>query len=220
MTTQKDITLFFVWCWLELLKKREAHAQYMREYSRQNPEKKAAQDRKYYLANREKVLAHNRGYAEKHPEILRACKRRYHENHHELVLQRAATWQKENKIRRGVTLAKWYAKRVLTNHGFRIRQALSTRIWWALRRKTVKSAQTLELIGCGVEELKRHLETHFLPGMSWDNYGEWHIDHIRPCASFDLTDPAQQRACFNFKNLQPLWAKDNLSKGSKYAPKS
>ena len=51
--------------------------------------------------------------------------------------------------------------------------------------------------------------------MTWDNHGEWHIDHIKPCASFDLTDADQQRECFNYTNLQPLWAKDNLSKGAK-----
>lgn len=52
-------------------------------------------------------------------------------------------------------------------------------------------------------------------GMSWENYGEWHIDHIVPCSSFDLTDPKQQEDCFNFKNLQPLWGWENSKKGSK-----
>jgi len=51
----------------------------------------------------------------------------------------------------------------------------------------------------------------------WDNYGSgWHIDHIRPCSSFDLSDEEQQRACFHHSNLQPLWVKDNLEKGSKW----
>ena len=51
--------------------------------------------------------------------------------------------------------------------------------------------------------------------MSWDNYGDWHVDHIRPCASFDLTNEDEQRICFHYKNLQPLWGPDNLEKGSK-----
>ena len=52
--------------------------------------------------------------------------------------------------------------------------------------------------------------------MSWDNVGEWHFDHRRPCASFDLTDEAQQRMCFHYTNLQPMWAFENLTKSAKY----
>ena len=85
----------------------------------------------------------------------------------------------------------------------------------AVLEGTNKSAPTLELIGCSPREIKEHLESLFTVGMSWDNYGKWHIDHIMPCDSFDLTVESEQRKCFNYKNLQPLWAKDNLRKGSK-----
>ena len=71
----------------------------------------------------------------------------------------------------------------------------------------------MELIGCSVEELKQHLESQFRDGMSWENYGTtWHIDHIIPCTAFDMTDEEQQRTCFNYKNLQPLLAEENLLK--------
>ena len=60
-----------------------------------------------------------------------------------------------------------------------------------------------------------HLESLFVPGMTWDNQGEWHIDHVIPCAAFDLTDPAQQSECFHYTNLQPLWAVDNLKKAAR-----
>tara|TARA_R110000751_G_scaffold131998_3_gene234420 strand:- start:438 stop:656 length:219 start_codon:yes stop_codon:yes gene_type:complete len=71
-----------------------------------------------------------------------------------------------------------------------------------------------------------HLEDQFQDGMSWENYGRpngdylegWHIDHIKPCALFNLEDASQQKECFHYTNLQPLWAEDNLSKGDKYAP--
>ena len=72
------------------------------------------------------------------------------------------------------------------------------------------------LLGCEIDYLMYHLQERFKPGMSWDNYGDWHIDHIKPCAKFNLSDPRQQLKCFNYKNLQPLWAEDNLSKGAKY----
>ena len=90
-----------------------------------------------------------------------------------------------------------------------------SRIWDALKRN-IKSSSTMELVGCSIDKLKQHLESKFTEGMSWDNYGEWHVDHIKPCSSFDLTQPDQQRQCFNYKNLQPLWAADNLSKGDSY----
>ena len=79
-----------------------------------------------------------------------------------------------------------------------------------------KAAKTEELLGCTVAEARVHLESQFLRGMTWDNHGEWHIDHIRPCASFDFSDPQQQKECSHYSNLQPLWAKDNLSKSDKW----
>ena len=81
-----------------------------------------------------------------------------------------------------------------------------------------KAHRTTSMIGCTVKELVRHLESQFLPGMTWENHTQdgWHIDHVRPCASFDLTDPEQQKQCFHYTNLQPLWAVDNMSKGDKW----
>ncbi len=79
-----------------------------------------------------------------------------------------------------------------------------------------KPCHTFEAVGCTVAELKTHLESQFKPGMSWDNRSEWHVDHIRPLASFDLTDPAQFKQAWHYSNLQPLWEAENLSKGCKY----
>jgi hypothetical protein len=71
----------------------------------------------------------------------------------------------------------------------------------------------MTLIGCSITQLREHIEKQFTDGMSWDNYGKWHVDHIVPCSAFDLFDASQQQACFHFTNLQPLWAKDNRAKG-------
>jgi len=79
-----------------------------------------------------------------------------------------------------------------------------------------KSKRTLELVGCSIRDIRQHLENQFKDGMSWENQGEWHIDHIKPCSLFDLTDPEQQKECFNYKNLQPLWAIDNIKKSNKW----
>ncbi len=74
--------------------------------------------------------------------------------------------------------------------------------------------------GCTAKEFKAHLESLWTPGMSWENYGHkgWHIDHIKPCSSFDLTIKAEAQACFHYKNTQPLWGKLNMSKRNNPAP--
>lgn len=97
---------------------------------------------------------------------------------------------------------------------YRILSNLRNRVYCALVRG-YKAKTTLELLGCTIEQLRVHLESQFTEGMTWDNYGKWHIDHIKPCASFDLTNKKEQLECFHYTNLQPLWARDNILKGSK-----
>jgi hypothetical protein len=92
------------------------------------------------------------------------------------------------------------------------------RIRYALKpQNAVKSQKVSELLGCSIQEAMNHIESQFKERMTWDNYGfyGWHIDHIIPCASFDLTDPEQQKKCFHYTNIQPLWGHENFSKGSK-----
>jgi len=93
---------------------------------------------------------------------------------------------------------------------YRLRHNLSTRLWLAVSKKMGK---TFDLVGCSHDDLISHLESKFIDGMTWDNYGKWHVDHIRPCSSFDLSNVDQQKECFHWSNLQPLWAYDNMSKG-------
>lgn len=82
-----------------------------------------------------------------------------------------------------------------------------------------RNSKSLELVGCNLDNLKLYLESKFQEGMNWDNHGfgddRWHIDHIIPCDSFDLTKEEEQKKCFHFTNLQPLWQHDNLSKSNK-----
>ena len=70
-------------------------------------------------------------------------------------------------------------------------------------------------MGCTAQQLRDHLQGQFTKGMSWNNYGKWHVDHILPCASFDLTDERQMKICWNWQNLRPLWAADNKLKGDR-----
>ena len=121
-----------------------------------------------------------------------------------------------NKEKRKQYIKEYNRKQRLLNKSYKVRDNISRRIRAAINNG-YKSKKTLELLGCSIEELKKYLEKQFREGMSWENYGfyGWHIDHIIPCSSFDLTDTKQQKICFHYTNLQPLWAKDNLSKGNK-----
>lgn len=101
----------------------------------------------------------------------------------------------------------------------RLISACRKRLWEAFSRKGLKKNKndhTIDLIGCSGGELVEYLERKFKPGMTRNNYGKWHIDHIRPLVSFDLTDQKQLKEACHYTNLQPLWAEENLSKGAKY----
>lgn len=94
----------------------------------------------------------------------------------------------------------------------RIRNSVSARMWAALKGRS--DGALFSRLGYDVETLMRHLESKFHRGMGWDNYGKWHVDHIRPCAEFDMTDERQFQECWSLSNLQPLWAPDNCRKGA------
>ena len=104
---------------------------------------------------------------------------------------------------------------------FRMKQLLRVRLHSALKRSVngrvaTKCGPTLGLLGCSMDFFMKYIQAQFTAGMTWERYGEFHIDHIRPCASFDLTSKEQQKICFHWTNLQPLWAVDNLKKGARF----
>jgi len=123
-------------------------------------------------------------------------------------------WLKKNKATRNAYLRQYEKQRKKVDIGFKLSKILRTRIWSALK-SNIKSNKTIELTGCNLEQLKKYLESKFEDGMNWDNYGVWHIDHIIPCARFDLSDSGQQKICFHYTNLQPMWGENNLKKGAR-----
>ena len=124
-------------------------------------------------------------------------------------------YRKNNKASARIFQRVYDKERKKVDVGYRILRNLRTRLYQALK-KLKKSDSTMKLTGCTLEQLKKHIESKFKDRMSWDNYGVWHVDHIIPCAQFDLSDPEQQKICFHYTNLQPLWAKENMSKGAKW----
>lgn len=120
-------------------------------------------------------------------------------------------WWKSDKGKKYNTEV--HRRRYQSEVEYKIKQNLRSRLGVALK-STPKTFTTLQILGCTITELREHLATQFKPGMTWENYGQWHIDHKIPCAAFDLTNSKQQSKCFHYTNLQPLWATDNLRKGA------
>ena len=115
--------------------------------------------------------------------------------------------------------AAYQRERTKSDPVFRLRRNLGSRIYQALKyHKTVKTRNTMNLVGCDLQSFVDFIEAQFEEWMSWENMGDWHVDHVRPCASFDLSVPEQQSVCFNWRNLQPLDGDENYEKRDGYTP--
>ena len=170
----------------------------------------------YHFKNKERIQKRIKEYYLKNKEKRQQRRKEYYEVNRENILQHDKEYRERSEIRMKRKLR--HKDKMINDFHYRLNLRLRARIRLALKVvKTEKHFKTKELIGCSVEQLKEHLEKQFKPGMSWMNYGYrgWHIDHIKPCKAFNLTDPEQQKQCFHYSNLQPLWAQENMSKGSK-----
>jgi len=198
-------------------RKKYCYKEYNARWYRENKErhlalqKKRLSDPVKYAAMKEQA----KEYASK--EETKQKRRQYTKQY----LQRPEILaRKQSKEYRAKTAA-YAKKRYLKCPQHKISTCIRTRIKDALTYNRItsikKTQRTEKLLGCTIEECKTYLESLFKEGMSWNNYGYrgWHIDHIIPCSAFDLTELKEQKKCFHYTNLQPLWAKDNLSKGSK-----
>lgn len=168
---------------------RDTHREFRRE-----------RDAAYYSKNKEKIKEQGRLYYKTHREEHEEYQIKYYNDHRESCR---------------VYMRNYFRLRSKRDGTFRMLHNLRNRVWKVLKGYS-KSARTMKLVGCSIKFLKKHLENQFKPEMNWDNYGKWHVDHIRPCALFDLSKPSEQSKCFNYKNLQPLWAKENLIKGDNF----
>ena len=194
----------------------------------ENPEKIKESVKKYYQKNKEKIKEHRRKYYQKNSEKIKEREAKYRRENSEKIKEREAKYRQENseKVKERVKkyrrenpekIRVYLNKRYKNDENFRMIAILRARLRKSLNsQSSKKSKRTLELVGCSIRDIRQHLENQFKDGMSWENQGEWHIDHIKPCPLFDLTDPEQQKECFNYKNLQPLWAIDNIKKSNKW----
>lgn len=158
-------------------------------------------------------------YSEEKPKILERKKEYYQENKESILEQKAEYRSKPKNRKRNKEYIKkykvenrekYYKYRNDNPHIIAWRSVLHSTL---KRMNTSKSDHTIKLLGYSADELKEHIQSQFQPGMSWDNHGDWHIDHIIPVTKFDSDSPINEVCALG--NLQPLWAFDNLSKSNK-----
>jgi hypothetical protein len=201
-----QFTLWFVQQFILLQEDRRAFKKYCKREDAQR-----RRDR-----NPGKGAALMRERRKKYPERDKESRERFSAAH-------PGYWNERQRLRNQTPEGKSYRKnyenaRYADDVQWKIKKNLNTSILQALKRtKSKKHARSSELLGCDLTEFISHIEKQFSSGQSWENHGTvWHLDHIRPKRSFDLTDPAQQKACFHFSNWRPLGAFENQSKGAKW----
>jgi len=151
---------------------------------------------------------------------IKRCKK-WRSKNREHYLKIKQQYRKTHLIYYATYIKKYHKQRRKNDIKYRITGNLRTRLNTAIKHN-YKSTSTKKLLGCTVEFLKNRLESQFTEDMSWDNYGRkegmkcWEIDHIKPCAKFNLIKAEEQRKCFHYSNLQPLWATDNQKKRDKH----
>lgn len=164
---------------------------------------KSVADKKYADKNKEKLNDYHKQWSKDNRKELKI----YH-----------SKWREENREHLNEKTRLWYLNRRRTDPSFRLKCNTRTAVYTCLKEANVaKYRSTFQLLGYSIEELMTHLESLFTEGMTWDNYGEWHVDHKIPMNSFQFnsTEDVGFKECWRLSNLQPLWALDNLSKGTK-----
>jgi hypothetical protein len=164
------------------------------DYKKNNKEKVLQSHKEYHQANKEKIAEYYKGH---------------YKDNKDTYLKNNQKWRSENREH----TRKKENERFRQNPTLRLKRNCRTRIWDALNGKYRKTHHTIEYVDCDVEFLKKWLEYNFEDGMTFDNYGPyWHVDHVIPCAKFDLTDPNEIAHCFHWVNLKPMKGSENMSK--------
>jgi hypothetical protein len=178
----------------------------------------------YREKNKEKILAYLKEYRENNKDALvvknRERSKKNYEKNKDLKLQKQAEQRKKPgyKDKHNEYWKEYAKKRREVDTSFKIQGNMRSRFNSIFKsKKIIRDNSIVELVGCDFNFLKNYIENKFLPTMSWENYGSyWHIDHIKPCSLFDLSIMEEQKKCFHYTNLQPLFATTQLIEGINY----
>lgn len=222
-------------------KNKEKRKAYSKEYYKLNKEKKREYDKLYREKNLDVIREKDKIRYYKNYEKSRETSKKYYKENREAITERRKLYDEDPKNReKARKRANEYYKKVNLDPELKVRHRKQARdrqrhrrrtdpihrllsnirggLWSCLKGRT-KTSSSLDYVGLTAQELMEHLEAKFTEGMTRDNYGKWHVDHIRPLASYDFTGPDREDQLYkawNYTNLQPLWAKDNMEKSAKW----
>lgn len=179
--------------------------------------KRAVSGKEYREKNKDKIFKRQQIYYKKNKERIQAYKKEYQQKNSEIIAEKQKLWGQIHRKQ----INQYSRDRRKNDLHYRILNNMRGRLYYALKAQgSRKALHTMDLVGCSIDELKLYIQKQFATGMTWDNYGlgniKWSIDHIIPCAYFDLTNLEEQKKCFHYTNLCPLWNKDNSKKNSLY----
>jgi Prasinovirus endonuclease VII len=193
-------------------KYREDRIKRSKQYYINNKQKKKEYDKIYLIKNKQKIRTRGIIYWNKNKKLLSIKKKKYYEQNKEKFAQKAKIYRQKQSTKDKNKI--YISNKLKSNPQFKMLKTLRNRLGEVLKKiKTKKSTSTLNLLGCDLLYFVKHIENQFTPKMNWNNHGKvWHLDHEKPCCSFDLTQPEEQAKCFHYSNIRPLLTKDNLLK--------
>ncbi len=199
---------------LRVEKKEEIKIKH-KAWTEANKDTLKVQRKAFYEANKERLTAEKRAWRAANPDIVAQRNKVQYLKDPEHHKAKHKEWKAKNPGHQ----AAYARKRLLTNIHAKLAYVLRRRLKQAIRGN-FKSGSAVTDLGCSIAEFKLYIEAKFQPGMTWENrsFSGWHLDHVRPLASFDLTDRSQFLEACHYTNLQPLWASENMSKQDKWEP--
>lgn len=204
---------------IEISKRKKERYQKVKDLPETKAQQRASYERNresiraYRISRRENINQYKREYYAKNKEQCQRQEKNYRARNLTAINQRRRSHRQKNIDRFQGYENTYHKNRRKYDLQFRLRGNLRTRINHAM---IARSESSQDLLGCSMIHFMTHLECQFKIGMTWENYGSyWSIDHIKPCDSFDLTNPEEQKMCFHWSNCQPLTVSENSAKGSK-----
>lgn len=171
-------------------------------------EREKAYSAKYHSENRDEIL-----------EKMRIRNKAYYLANKERIKAQTSAYQKENGKARNAYKSKWNAEKAKSDPEFAMLLTMRkfvSRMVDRVKENRIQRCKTTEMLGYTPAEFVAHIQPMLKQGMTWENHGKWHVDHIRPLSTFDLIDPEQRKMANSLHNLQPMWAKQNIKKSDSW----